>query len=148
MLKMYRIPLAIWSALAACMLLVGCGDDRPLRVPVSGKVLIDGKPLTHGFVRFIPSGARPSGGKLDEQGHFKLSCFEGEDGAVPGKHRVEIAANEALSSTKVRWHAPKKYNDLGTSGITQEISGPTDSVVINLSWHGGAPFVETVATEF
>jgi hypothetical protein len=141
-------PIAIGPVLAGLLLCVGCGDDRPRRVPVSGKVLIDGKPLTHGFVRFIPSGARPSGGKLDARGCFTLSCFDGDDGAVPGRHRVEIAANETLSSTKVRWHAPKKYNDLGTSGITQEIDGPTDSVVINLSWQGGAPFVETVATEF
>lgn len=139
---------SVGSLLIAVLLLTGCGDNRPHRVPVSGQVLIDGQPLKHGFVRFIPAGARPSGGKLDEQGRFTLSCFDGEDGAVPGKHQVEISAREMLSATKVRWYAPKIYSDFGTSGIEQEISGPTDSMVINISWNGGAPFVETVATEF
>jgi hypothetical protein len=148
---MTRKLLVLKSMLAALAVLTccaGCGDGLPRRVPVSGKVLIDGRPLKFGFVRFIPSGARPSGGKLDAEGRFTLTCFEGNDGAVPGKHRVEVAASETLSATKVRWHAPKKYNDFGTSGLEQEITEPTDSVVIALSWQGGKPFEETVATEF
>jgi hypothetical protein len=143
-----RLSTAVCSLFAGLTLLAGCGDDRPYRVPVSGRVLIDGKPLKLGFVRFIPAGARPSGGKLDENGRFTLSCFDGDDGAVPGKHQVEISARETLSATQVRWYAPKIYSDFGTSGLEQEISGPTDSVVIHISWQGGAPFVETVATEF
>lgn len=139
---------SILALLAALACLAGCGDGLPRRVPVSGKVLIDGQPLKYGFVRFIPTGARPSGGKLDADGRFTLTCFEGDDGAVPGKHRVEVAANQTLSATKVRWHAPKKYNDFGTSGLEQEITEPTDAVVIKLSWQGGKPFDETVATEF
>jgi hypothetical protein len=139
---------SILASLAVSTCFTGCGDGLPRRVPVSGKVLIDGQPLKCGFVRFIPTGARPSGGKLDAEGRFTLACFEGDDGAVPGKHRIEVAANETLSATKVRWHAPKKYNDFATSGLEQDITEPTDSVVINLSWQGGKPFVETVATEF
>lgn len=145
----------LWSrflASACCalglVLLAGCGESRPTRVPVSGQVLIDGQPLKFGFIRFIPEGARPSGAKLDGEGRFTLSCFDGADGAVPGKHKVEISANETLSATKVRWHAPRKYADYGTSGIDQVIDKPTDSLVINLSWGTGKPYDETVATEF
>ncbi|QDT00957.1 hypothetical protein HG15A2_42990 [Adhaeretor mobilis] len=43
-------------------LLSGCGDGRPERVAVSGVVLIDGKPLTHGSVLFVPGQGRPGGG--------------------------------------------------------------------------------------
>jgi hypothetical protein len=120
--------------------LAGCGDDRPTRVKVSGQVLIDGQPLTFGHVRFVPKGARPSEGSLDENGRFTLTCYDGEDGAVPGVHRVEVAAGEPLSSTQMRWHAPKKYADFSTSGLEQEITGDTDSVVIELHGDGGKPF--------
>ena len=126
---------------ALCVL--GCGDGRPSRVPVSGQVFIDGEPLKFGFIRFVPVGNRPSKGKLDENGRFILGCFEPDDGAVVGLHRVEVAACEPINSTQVKWHAPKKYSAYNDSGLQNEVTGPTDSVRIELSWDGGRPFVET-----
>src|SRR5689334_12282719 len=64
-----------WVAIV--LLIAGCGDERPRRVAVSGTVLIDGKPLTYGDLKFVPEGARPSYGKLDSNGHFTLSCYDG-----------------------------------------------------------------------
>ena len=125
----------------------GCGDGRPDRVPVSGTVLIDGQPLKHGYVRFVPTGARASGGEVDGSGRFSLTCFEPGDGAVLGTHRVEVMTRERLTETKSLWHAPKKYADFKSSGLTQEIDGPSDSVEIHLSWEGGKPFVEIDETE-
>ena len=61
-----------------------------------------------------------------------------------GKHRIEIAASEPLSPTRIRWHAPKKYADFKSSELTEEITGPIDSLVINLTWAGGKTFVEDV----
>jgi hypothetical protein len=52
-----------------------------------------------------------------------------------------------LGASANRWHAPKKYIDHATSGLTVEISEPTDSLVINLSWDGGKPFVERFQDE-
>lgn len=125
-------------------LVAGCSDGRPERLLVSGQVLIDGEPLTFGFIRFVPKGARPSSSKLDEQGHFNLSCYDKHDGIIPGVHRVEVNAAEWLSGKKRKWHAPQKYFRYKSSGLTQEITGPTDSLVINLTWDGGKPFVERV----
>lgn len=122
------------------LVLTGCGDQRPTRVKVAGQVLIDGQPLKFGHVRFVPKGERPSEGKLDETGHFTLTCYDGGDGAVPGVHRIEVAASESLSSTQMRWHAPKKYADFSTSGLEEEITGDTDSLVIELHGEGGKPF--------
>ena len=124
----------------------GCGDGRPSRVPVSGQVLIDGKPLKYGTIKFIPTGHRASQGKLDENGRFTLSCYGNNDGAVIGKHRVEVTSFEMVKPTLMRWQAPKKYQDQATSELTQEITGPTDSVVINLTWDGGKPFDEAYYT--
>jgi hypothetical protein len=123
--------------------MAGCGDGRPPRVPVAGQVLIDGTPLGYGFVRFIPTGTRSSSGKLDEEGRFTLSCFESGDGAVVGTHQIEVAAAEPLSATRTRWHTPKKYASAATSGLQEQINGPTDSLVISLSWDGGKPFIES-----
>ena len=133
------------SLAAAAFLLVafaGCGDGRPSRVPVSGRVLIDGKPLTRGSVQFMPANARASYGELDSEGRFRLTCFDTNDGAVPGQCTVVVYAAEPLSETATHWHAPKKYADYRTSGLTQEITGPMEDLTINITWDGGRPFVE------
>ena len=136
--------IAVLSWFVVPLVVVGCGDGRPERLVVSGQVLIDGQPLTYGYVRFVPKGARPSSSMLDENGRFTLTCYGDEDGVVPGVHRVEVNAGESLSGTKRFWHAPKKYAGFRTSPLTQEITESTDSLVINLTWDGGKPFTESV----
>jgi len=138
---------AFFASVLALVLLSGCGETRPDRVPVSGQVLIDGKPLTCGHVRFVPEGARPSGGTIGPDGRFSLTCYDGEDGAVPGHHRIEVSASEPAPGG-TRWHAPKKYNRYETSGLETNVDGPTDSVTIELTWDGGEPFIEPSEEEF
>lgn len=140
--RVNSIGIAIAIGLFSMLALPGCDDGRPRRFPVSGRVLIDGKPLKFGFVRFVPADARPSGGQLDHQGHFCLSCFEECDGAVPGTHKVSISGCEPMDEDYVVWHAPKKYANSETSGIERVIDGPTDSIEINITWDGGKPFAE------
>jgi hypothetical protein len=135
--------LAVSVAVLALTAAVGCGDGRPKRVPVSGQVLIDGKPLTHGYVQFAPGDSRASTGGLDADGHFVLTCFEMGDGAVTGKHKVSVMSQEAIGQETIKWHAPKKYANANTSGLEEEISGPTDAVKIELTWGGEkGPLVE------
>src|SRR5262245_59599659 len=121
-------------ALLLLSAVVGCGDGRPKRVPVSGQVLIDGKPLTHGYIQFAPGDSRASTGGLDADGHFVLTCFEMGDGAVTGKHKVSVMSQEAIGQETIKWHAPKKYANAKTSGLEQEITGPADDVKIELTW--------------
>jgi len=83
-------------------------------------------------------------GHADADGRFTLKTFENGDGAVLGTHPVMILAAEQLSPRKQRWHAPKKYANPKTSGLTAAIDGPTDSLLIELSWEGGKPFVEII----
>lgn len=137
-------PLAVVLALLGIILWSGCNDGRPTRVPVSGQVLIDGKPLTCGYLRLIPGNTRPAGGRIGPDGRFQLGCFEKQDGAPLGTHKVAVIAQEVLDSRRMRWQAPKKYIDPETSGLTTTITGPTDSLTIELSWAGGKPFVESV----
>lgn len=136
-----RLPLALMLSMLLC-LATGCGDGRPTRVTVTGRVLIDGKPLERGYVRFVPQGARPSGGQIGLDGRFVLTCYDGQDGAVLGQHAIEVSSNEPMPGNAMRWFAPKKYASYTTSGLTQEITGPTDNITIELTWSGGKPFVE------
>ena len=122
------------AALLVATCFTGCSDGRPEIVPVSGQVLIDGEPLTYGFVRFSPGDGRVSMGRLDENGRFRLTCYESGDGAIVGTHRIAILTHEVIGNAKIKWHAPSKYANYATSGLTQEISQPTDSIVINLTW--------------
>jgi hypothetical protein len=141
--RFYSIGCVLWLGLL--VVAGGCGDGRPARVPVSGTVLIDGLPLTTGSIMFVHPDSRPSSGMIDSNGHFQLSCFEIGDGAVPGKHRVQVTASQAIDERSNRWFAPKKYADTNTSALEVEITEPRDDLKIELTWAGSGqkgPFVD------
>ncbi len=131
----------------AVLLLAGCSDYRPERVPVSGRVVIDGQPLEHGFVRFIAAKDRPSVAELGPDGRFELTCFTQKDGSVLGQHVVTVTAAESVSPQAQKWHAPKRYADPATSNLSVTIDGPTKDLLLELTWDGGAPFVERFVGE-
>jgi hypothetical protein len=140
-----RIPVAWSMRFVALVALLGCGDGRPNRVPVSGKVEIDGAPLSFGSIVFMPEHGRQSFGNLGKCGHFTLSCYASNDGAVLGKHKIRILASENISETTDKVHAPKRYENVQTSGLSEEITGPKDSLMIILTWKGdahGKPYTE------
>lgn len=142
-LNVFLVTSAAICAMAVAAL-AGCSDGRPTRVAVSGKVLIDGKPLTKGIVQLVPEGSRPAAGKLDSEGRFTLTSYDDDvgDGVVLGTHRVMVVAKEMLSESKAKWLAPPKYADLRSSGLSVEITEPTDDLTIELTWNGGKPFVQ------
>jgi len=76
-----------------------------------------------------------------------LKTFDDGDGAVLGTHPVAIRATEMLGPKKIKWHAPKKYANDQSSGLTATMDGPTDSLVIELTWDGGKPFIEILEPE-
>jgi hypothetical protein len=140
----------MWYANSRCVLvllavivLAGCGDGRPSRVPVSGTVLIDGLPLKRGHVKFVPTNGRPSVGKIGEDGKFVLTCFDGTDGAIIGTHRVQVSANRIISNNKIEWYAPSKYADFRASGIEIQVNEPVDNLTIDLTSNGQKlPYIE------
>ncbi|QDT63440.1 hypothetical protein V22_06610 [Calycomorphotria hydatis] len=83
----------------------GCSQQETfLVVPVSGKVLLDGKPLSNMTVYFNPKefveedsvvAGWPSSGTTDEEGKYVLMVARkgGGRGAMPGTHRVTITDN-------------------------------------------------------
>ncbi len=137
----------------ACICFVGC-DKPPQRVPVSGTVLIDGKPLTVGSIRFLPEDGRPVTSEIMSDGSYDLSessiaTPSRDSGVLPGRYRVAVSALEVLSEEagKVRWHAPSKYADFLTSGIVVEIDGPQNELLIELTWEGNEEDQENGVSE-
>lgn len=71
---------------------VGCGGgDGVDLVPVEGTVTLDGQPLPDAWVTFSPELGRPSSGKTDSEGRYRLQYTPDARGAVPGKHHVTIS---------------------------------------------------------
>jgi hypothetical protein len=128
------------------VILAGCGE-QPIRYPVAGQVLVDGAPLSAGFIRFVPEAGRPSTGEILPDGTFtlreaSLSPGPPPKGIAPGKYRVAVAAAQVINEDagEVEWLAPSKYADFRTSEISVEIDGPEDELVFDLTWNGdGAP---------
>jgi len=107
-----RLALPPLAAVLAVSIL-GCGNTR--YVPVSGVVTLDGKPYRNAIVMFQPMATqdnpnpgRASSGSTDENGRFSVKTFEGQAGAVIGKHRVRITTrySEKLRGYEV-WDAAK-----------------------------------------
>ncbi|MDO4629368.1 MAG: hypothetical protein Q4C70_09315 [Planctomycetia bacterium] len=124
--------------LAALLLihLTGC-DGRPRRVPVTGTVLVDGKPLEgeiQGYVRFMPTaGGRSAQAALDKNGNFVLGNYEETDGCPLGEYKVEIQAFE-VNGNRMRYLIPPRYGNPKTSGITVKIDKKGQAVQLKTEW--------------
>src|SRR5947207_14848425 len=84
----------------AVILAIGCGGKT--FAPVSGKVILNGKPLPHAHVMFQPVGkpgsieaGEGSAGKTNDKGEFTLTSSTGKKGAMVGTHQVSISALDA-----------------------------------------------------
>ena len=93
-------------------------------MPVSGTVLLDGKPLTGGVINFQPivtgkgvNGGPGSTARIGAEGRYSLATVRGQPGAVVAKHRVKIYSfspesprvEDGASATK-RELVPARYN--------------------------------------
>jgi len=144
----------------ALMIVLGCGgggDEFPKRYPVTGKVILNGKPATKGSVTFSPVDAangRAAGGEIQPNGTYRLTTVTPGDGALPGKYLVSISGFEIdreyvrsklkqgvdprelnlIGETKYdeqapkKYHVPPKYMDASKSGLTAEVK-PESNVI-------------------
>ncbi|WP_166823415.1 carboxypeptidase-like regulatory domain-containing protein [Thalassoroseus pseudoceratinae] len=132
--------------------LVGCGgatqdewtEKREKVVPVSGVVLVNGKPIEGATVNFHSETKDVTAhGRTDAQGQFELTTYEAADGAVPGKHKVTVKKHEVktvpnpedpelgpISSEEI-WHTPKVYGSIGTTPLTFDV-GPEGNSDVEL----------------
>lgn len=128
-----------------CIMVVcccGCGSQPFETAKVTGSVTLDGKPVTEGSVLFTPSQGWPARGELDAQGHFALSTYEDQDGAIVGKHEITIIAQSGPDPSEhferpppapTKWLIPERYGNRTTSGLTYEVKeGEPNEVTLEL----------------
>jgi hypothetical protein len=83
--------------LLTAVLLCGCGDSLPQRIPVEGIVTFNGgPPPAPGYIDFAPletygdAPQRPGTAKFDASGQFRVTSFDNDDGLIPGRYVVRI----------------------------------------------------------
>lgn len=86
------------SAALALLLLAaaGCGSDGPELTDVSGTVTVDGRPVPNATVMFVPEApdGSPSYGVTDAEGYYSLMFTRDKEGAMLGRHTVEITTEK------------------------------------------------------
>lgn len=93
-MRRWRGVLSWLASLAVILTVCGCGEEpRPLCQPVSGVVLVNGKPAKDLLVSYHPQAATPGNaiaatGRTDAEGKYTLSSFMPNDGAPPGEYII------------------------------------------------------------
>lgn len=136
-----------WGWLLAGLVLCLACQRGPKLVPVTGVVLLDGKPVANAAVLFIPPEGRPAEGTTDAEGKFTLQTFQPGDGALVGLHDVTVtgvrvhgvtATADGLSDadpSKVRyeWFVPQRYSVRETSQLKVEVKPGMGPVTLELA---------------
>jgi len=111
---------------------VACGctsSPNPKTYPVNGKISYRGQPITSGIVLLTPAdNGHAATGNLEKDGSFRLTTFQKDDGAVPGKYQVAIQVfpsdGAGLPGAEFAGKPPPlppKYGSANSSGLTAEI---------------------------
>lgn len=108
---------------SAGLLLSGCGSGSDYELaPVSGRVTLDGRPVSGARVSFEPVGTGSeldlgpgSFAKTDGEGRYTLETVDRHPGALVGEHRVristfEMARDMSKSHTVREEQVPAQYN--------------------------------------
>lgn len=89
-----RVPRrAVLVAVGLSLLLAGCSARSDVTLaPVSGRITLDGKPLSRAQIVFAPLGTRggPAFAVSDRLGNYELQYTHEKKGAVVGKCQVRI----------------------------------------------------------
>ncbi len=121
----------------ALLVLLGCGRGEIKLTPVQGKVFYRGQPLPGGTIVFAPDPERGNSGPLasceiQPDGQYILRTGS-QPGAVPGWHRVTVAAPARWPAPNAAWSLPREFSHPDQSGQVHEIkSGGLNTIDVKL----------------
>ena len=128
----------VFALMLAALSSLGCGDGGPAFAEVQGKVLLDGKPMTKGFVITQPSAGRGANGAIQPDGSFELSSGR-KAGALVGSHAVAVVAYEnpgaeGAEADMGKLLVPLRYTSPMSSKLTIDVTEEGEnSPVLELS---------------
>lgn len=125
--------------------LAGCHPTAEF-VPVSGRVEVDGIPLTTGAIIVVPEAGRPAAGKISSDGRFTLSTLSPGDGIVRGTHRVVVNAFRDDGQSR-QWLVPAACREIPTTPLRINVDGPNADAVVRIDTGGQSLEVEAVVSE-
>jgi hypothetical protein len=121
----------------------GCGKDSTGEnlLPVRGKVVYQGEPLTTGTVILIADASKGNTtkheprGSIDGQGTYRVTTA-GRPGAPPGWYKVAVIANKPPTPNEpyavTGSLLPKKYGDANTSELVIEVTEKPDDTAYDI----------------
>jgi len=125
-------------ALAAAWLLPGCGDGRPERISVRGRITLDGGPMPDpGMIYFTSLKAapgfpkRPGTAPFDTDGEFTAGTFEPGDGLMPGRYAVTVVCWKkapGMGQPEGESHLPEQYGDQEHGGWALTVEPGSDAI--------------------
>jgi hypothetical protein len=131
---MRRILIPLCFLLAA---FAGCGSQ--LGATVSGKVTLDGAPLTSGDVMFTPTGKGPAaGGSIDSSGSYQLATGT-DSGLPPGEYKVTVVATKPAPPAAANQPppapipiTPPKYGRPETTDLKVTVAAGSNTIDLTL----------------
>ncbi|MFT5523375.1 MAG: hypothetical protein ACI9HK_001321 [Pirellulaceae bacterium] len=130
--------------LSAVAILAGC-QRGPELASVTGKVLLDGRPLKFGGVMLQPAAGQPSLGRIQPDGTFAMSTNEINDGATVGPNKIRITCYQGQDPAYGGGDAieekglgklliDRRYANYSSSGLsTVVVSGTNEPLILNLT---------------
>ena len=132
---------AVAISFAVVVAMSGCRNANELdTAPVSGRVLMNGKPLSTGTVTFVPNRGRVANGDIQSDGTFELSTYRSGDGAIVGSHkaavlviRSDIDPAKGPEQDKPLMLIPPRYVTAEESGLKYEVrAGQNNNFTLEL----------------
>ncbi len=128
-------------SLTAVVLLAGCGPKDGLeRAQISGIITIQGEPLSHASVQFVPAGAPGLGalGFSDENGKFTvISSREDDAGVPPGDYMVVVSRWANPDGKVLGPEDTQADNQYARETIPAPYSGQSSPLKVNIPKEGG-----------
>ena len=131
--NMSKSPITWLLGLSLSLVLIaGCSQRES---SVSGKVTIDGKPLTSGTVAFYPSGGGAAAyGSIQSDGTYRIAT--GATGGLnAGEYGVTVVATTPPQPGFQfgKMLSPERYNKLETSGLKFTVTTGSNQIDLPLS---------------
>ena len=144
-------PLAKSVVFCVIALAGGC-SSHPETGQVTGKVTIDGQPMTYGRVQFAPIATqdqlevgKPAFGYIQSDGGYRLSTYGNDDGALVGQHRVIILNKSETEQAKAASKSGKlpSFDLLRVPNLRVDVAAGENTIDIPLTKEMLGQFGET-----